>query len=406
MGVSNDNAALCSVYGSVNHRVMNARAGKMPSANRNIRVLSVIGGLTFGGAEARVARFARAVRQYGVDMEICALERVGQNLKPLEDSGITVHGTPYEGRAPDRLDPSSMGRTVNTIRRIVKSGHFDVVHTNLFWADVLGVAGARLAGCRRVIVSRVALHWWSHRQVLRYHALEQFTNLLANEVIADCNASLRDAEEHEPFLPAKRTVIYSGVDVSAYQAAHPSLEGPLRLLHLGVLAPRKGQEYAIEAMALLRQAGVAATLELVGSGPDETMLRRKVSEANLGDLVIFAGDPPDVRPYLSKADIFVFPSRQEGGAIALQEAMASALPVVAADVGGIPELLIDGQGGRIVPPRQPAALAAAVAELAGDRARLAEMGRFNKERIAKLFSLEVSTRKLADWYINGPTSQR
>jgi glycosyltransferase involved in cell wall biosynthesis len=171
---------------------------------------------------------------------------------------------------------------------------------------------------------------------------------------------------------------------------------------VGALAPRKGQEYAVEALAILARSGVKATLELVGTGPDEAMLRRKVADAGLHDLVTFAGQQEDPRPYLKHADVFLLPSRQEGFAVALLEAMASALPAIATDVGGNAEALIDGKGGRIVPPQQPEAIAGAIADLASDRPRLPEMGRFNRQRITEKFSIEASARCLADWYIHGP----
>ena len=362
----------------------------------------MVGSLRLGGAEARTARVARAIRAYGIDMEVCALERIGANLTALEESGVKVHGTPYENRATDRLDVVALARTVNAIRRLVKTGDFDIVHTALFWADVLGVMGGRLAGCKRVIISRQALHGWTHSPGARFHWLEQFTNLFAHELIADSQTVLTDTLEHERFLPAKRGVIHSGVEVDGYTPATPRLAGPLRMVSVGALAPRKGQEYAIEALSMLREKGIEATLELVGSGPDEAMLREKAAAGGVTDLVVFAGEHTDPRPYLAKADLFVFPSRQEGGAIALLEAMASSLPIVASGVGGVTEAVVDGEGGRLVPPQQPAALAAAIAELARDRSRLAEMGRRNRERAVELFSIDTTARRLADWYLNGP----
>jgi glycosyltransferase involved in cell wall biosynthesis len=82
--------------------------------------------------------------------------------------------------------------------------------------------------------------------------------------------------------------------------------------------------------------------------------------------------------------------------------MASSLPAIATDAGGNAEALVDGMRGRIVPAAEPAAMASAIAELARDRAKLAAMGRFNRERVTKTFSVEASAGKLADWYINGP----
>jgi glycosyltransferase involved in cell wall biosynthesis len=368
--------------------------------DRKMRVLTVIGSLMVGGTESYVARIACEIRKYGVDMEICALERQGPGLQLLEEGGIRVHGTPYADRT-DRSNTLTLVRTVDAIRRIVKTGRYDVVHTYLYWSDVLGVTGARLAGCRRVIVSRRSLHSWIHAPGPLFHGLEQISNLLANEMIANSKAALRDAEAHEFLLPAVRTVIYNGVDVTSYQPVHPRLDGPLRIVTVGGLAPRKGQKYAIEALALLTRSGLEASLELVGGGADESTLRHQANEAGVGPLVGFAGEQPDPRPYLARADIFLLPSRQEGFSNALLEAMACALPVVATDVGGNAEAMIDGEGGRIVPSRQPGAMAAAITELARDRSKLAQMGQINRQRVAALFTLEASARKLADWYVTG-----
>ncbi len=365
------------------------------------RVLSVVGSLGLGGAETFAARVAIAIRDYVVDMEMCALEREGPLLKELEENGIIVHATPYPTRT-NRSNTMTLLRTVNSIRQIVRAGRFDVVHTFMFWADVLGVAGARLAGCRRVIISRQALHDWAHGQQASFHWLEQSSNLFAHELLANSATVMEDTERHERFLPSRRAVIYSGVDSRNYSLARPRLEGPLRMVHLGALAPRKGQEYALDAMALLREAGVQTTLTLVGAGPDEAMLRQKVAATGLGELVTFAGAHADPRSFLADADLFVFPSRQEGFAVALLEAMASGLPVVCSTVGGNPEAVIDGKGGRLVPPEDAAALAAAIAVLARDRAQLVVMGRFNRDLIDHKFTLDAAVRRLADWYLNGP----
>jgi len=114
-----------------------------------LRVLSVIGNLNVGGTESYLSRIAPAIREHGVDMEICALEPVGPLLRGLTEQGIVVHGTPY-GERTARSNTMTLLRTVGAIRRIVRSGWFDVVNTYLFWSDVLGVAAARLAGARRI----------------------------------------------------------------------------------------------------------------------------------------------------------------------------------------------------------------------------------------------------------------
>lgn len=365
-----------------------------------VRVLSLIGSLAVGGAETYLARIAPEIAKHGVEMEICALERRGPRLDDLERAGIVVHGTPFEIRSRRSSGPTVV-RTIDAIRRIVKNGRFDIVQTYLYWSDILGVIGAKAAGCPRIIVSRRALHRWIHKPQPVLHWLEQFTNMLADEMIANSRTVLLDAEANEQILPRVRTVVYNGVDVGRYQPSTPSLTGPLRLVTVGALAPRKGQEYAIEAVAMMKRSGVDVTLELVGSGSDEAMLRRRVAGEDLDSVIRFGGEQVDPRPNLGCADVFVLPSRQEGFSNAILEAMACGLAVVATDVGGNAEAVVDGQGGFIVPREDPQALVKALTTLANDRARVIEMGRYNRERVTELFSLEASARRLADWYRGG-----
>ena len=373
------------------------------TGDRPLRVLSVIGQLNVGGAETYLSRIASTIRRYNVYMEVCALDRVGLRIADLEQAGIIVHGTPFGTQVP-RSNTLRLLKTIDVIRRMVRTGKFDIVHTYLYWSDILGVPGARLAGCKRIIVGRRALHAWIHDHKALYHGMEQFTNSLANEVIANSQAGLRDAVAHEPFLPRIRTVIYNGIDISAYEPAASSTNGPLRIVTVGALAPRKGQEYAIEAMKLVTAAGVDAKLVLVGSGSDEAMLRRLAAGSGVGERITFAGEHRDPRPFLSPADVFLLPSRQEGFSNAILEAMACRLPVIATDVGGNAEAIVQNKGGLIVEPQKPEAIAAAIIELSGNREALPEMGRFNRERVAEVFSLDASARNLADWYFRKPSN--
>jgi glycosyltransferase involved in cell wall biosynthesis len=153
---------------------------------------------------------------------------------------------------------------------------------------------------------------------------------------------------------------------------------PLILLSTGRLIFNKGQGHLLEAMAALRRRGLAFRLVLVGEGPLEGRLRRQAERLGLGDTVQFAGYRQDMPALLRAADVFVRPSLSEGMSLAVLEAMAAGLPVVATDVSGTRELLQNGAGGLIVPPGSPPALADALARLAADaglRRRLGEAAR-------------------------------
>lgn len=122
---------------------------------------------------------------------------------------------------------------------------------------------------------------------------------------------------------------------------------------------------------------------LIGAGPLESRLRAHADELGVTDSVLFAGSRPDVPALLPGLDVFTLSSRQEGLPVALMEAMTSGLPAVVTRVGGMPEVLDDGDQGLLVEPGDPAALAAALGRLADDRELRERLGAAARERAAR-----------------------
>ncbi|TMD53031.1 MAG: glycosyltransferase [Chloroflexi bacterium] len=364
-----------------------------------MRVLAVVPDLQARGTELYVARVAPALRELEVEVEVCALDHSGPLVAELASAGIRTHGTSFP-RWTSRLGSGAVVRTVREIAALARGGRFDLVHSHLFWPDVLASFGGRLAG-RRVIQGRRSLHRWRHEALAHLDLLETASNLAAAEVVANSRAVLEDAERGERFLPRRRAVVYNGIDAGRYERARIGTSGRLRLVTVGSLHPLKGQEFALEALASATAEGVDAELTLVGDGPERAALDGLAGRLGLAGRVVFAGEELDPRPRLAAADLFLLPSLTEGFSNALLEAMASGLPVLATDVGGNPEAVVAGEGGRLVPAGDAAALAGALVELDSDRRRLASMGEANRRRLEERFSLRASARALADWYRGG-----
>jgi glycosyltransferase involved in cell wall biosynthesis len=127
-------------------------------------------------------------------------------------------------------------------------------------------------------------------------------------------------------------------------------------------------------------------------------LQALVRELQLGDRFTFAGGISDPRTFLCDADLFVLPSRSEGFSNAIVEAMAAALPVVATDVGGNAEAVLDGVTGRIVQPENSEALAAAMREVLADPEKAKTMGQAGRQRVADRFTTEAMMRQLTAVY--------
>lgn len=205
-------------------------------------------------------------------------------------------------------------------------------------------------------------------------------------------------------LSRKVIVVHCGVDMSELTPPprDPHPERPLQVVCVASLQPQKGHRVLIDAFAILRDSSVPAEVTIVGDGPQAPALRRQVHELGLEHVVRFRGPMtrPDVLEQLRKADVMALASipmgsgKMEGIPVALMEGMAMGLPVVASDVSGIPELVTDGQAGHLVPPGDPAALAAAIRALEQDREAVRRMGAEARKAVANGFDLGRSVGEL------------
>ena len=187
-----------------------------------------------------------------------------------------------------------------------------------------------------------------------------------------------------PFLVADRQEARHQLDVLA---ARPVIATVARLTEV------KGLPYALQAAAELWRRGYEFTWLFAGQGPLENELRQQAVQLGLADAVRFLGYREDIPTILAAADIFVLPSIMEALGLSVLEAMASGLPVVASRVGGIPELIRDGQDGTLVTPAAPQELAKAIAFYLRQPAQAEAAGRQGRARVLERFTLEQMCRQ-------------
>jgi glycosyltransferase involved in cell wall biosynthesis len=207
--------------------------------------------------------------------------------------------------------------------------------------------------------------------------------------------------------PGSVRVIHCGVDPKRYAhtpgSGEPLRDRPARIVSIGALLPNKGIAYLVEAIAFLRSRALDVECLVVGEGPLRSDLERRIRRSGLGDAVTLLGHRPEgeVAHILATSDLFVLASvvarggKREGIPVSLMEAMATGLPVVATRITGIPELVTDGESGRLVEPGDPDELADAIRELVEQPARAAQLGRAGRRKVEAEFSLEGTVRALA-----------
>ena len=195
--------------------------------------------------------------------------------------------------------------------------------------------------------------------------------------------------------------IYNGLDLTEFGRADFSSTPPL-IIAVGRLIPKKGFSDLIRACALLAERGKSFRCEIIGEGPLGEELRRQIDDMHLQNNVELTGAKPQtqLRGRLAAANVFVLPSVMDpdGGMdnlpTVIMEAMATGLPVVSTNIGGIPEMIIDNETGFLVEPGDTAAMADAIEIVINDSSSAARLGHSGYERARTLFSIEKNVREL------------
>jgi len=287
-----------------------------------------------------------------------AVERyLDQIAAALGDDGVLVEA---DGEA-------SVRELVGILRRLGPR----VAHVMDVWPQA--VVAARLARVPRVLVTHHTPEL-PRRDNLAGRAWQRLGWALRPEVIYTSEAD-RTRDGRQP-----SHVVALGIDVDRFAGARPALrsDGPL-VGNVARLAPQKDHRTLIEAARLVPEA------EFVVAGDGE--LREQLERQAEGSRVRFLGARDDVPEILASLDVFAFPSLFEGLCVAVIEAQAAGVPVVATPVGGIRETVVDGETGLIVPTRDPVALAAAIRRLLEDRPAAEAMAAEAKRRVRERFSV-------------------
>jgi glycosyltransferase involved in cell wall biosynthesis len=277
------------------------------------------------------------------------------------------------------------------LRRIVEARKPDVIQTHAVKSHFL----VWLTRLRR------RHHWIAFNRgytsenpkIRVYNQLDRISLRNADRVVSVSEAFARDLQRKG--IPRDRIIVRHNM-VPPFAACSREQVAELRmhlriapdallLLSVGRLSPEKGHSDLIDAIGELRDMPPTRefNLVIVGEGPQRNAIQRKIGKLGLGKLVTLAGQQPDVNPYYHLADIFVLPSHSEGSPNVLLEAMAAGIPTVATNVGGVPEIAIDGKTSLFVEDKKPGALADALFRLLNDEALRRELGQAAAARAAE-----------------------
>ncbi len=362
-------------------------------ADAPLAVLGVDPELRFAGGESQVLALTVELRRAGHRAELLCDPR-GELFGRARAADLPCH--PLKIR--NALDFGAGLR----MRAVLRRGHYDIVHFHTARAHAIAPFAKGLA--RALVVTRR----------MDYPPNRLFAPYMYNRAVdgvAAISRGVADSLAKADVALSRVTVIPSGVDCERFRppgaderaAARAALKlGPdeIAVGAVGMLEARKGHRYLLEAIAEPAAARDPAALRcfIVGDGSLRGELQRAIVRLGLEGRVRLTGGVEDPRAVLWALDIFAFPSLNEGLGVALLEAMGCGLAAVAANVGGVGEVIEDGRSGRLVEPGSAHPLARAIAVLAADRAMRERFGAAARHRIVERFSIAAMARATLELY--------
>jgi len=351
-----------------------------------IKVLHIVLGLQVGGLE-----------KFVLDL----LDKYPPDIKPII---ICLEGKGELGHQYDHLEILELqkvpGISLKVIRQLVsliKLHKIDIVHTHNPAPHFYGAMAGLLTG-RPVIHTK---HGRNYPTELKKVWLNKISSFLTNKIVAVSQNAADVCLEVEKIPSVKVTVILNGVDTNLFCASGDNNRKNQEVVHMGIVArlsAEKDHQTLLAACKILTKMTTDFCLEIIGDGPLRSALEASVKDLNLEKYVSFSGMRHDVAMLLRNLDVFVLSSTTEGISLTLLEAMATELPVVATNVGGNPEVVIDGETGFIVPPQNPVEMANKLFQLIDDENLRRQMGKKGRLRVVENFSITETARQYEELY--------
>lgn len=355
-----------------------------------MKIMQVVLNLDCGGLEKLVIDLAETFNKTGFKTTICCLDKFGKLADQAKARGIELV---LVGKKCG-IDVTLPFRLAN----ILKQERIDVVHTHNMSPLFYGTLAARLSRVPVIINTR---HGRAKKSMVSY------VWNMNDAIIAISEDAKREMLKWNRIDTKKTRVIYNGIDIDKYSNNQDGNEDKKALNiepstfvfgTVARLSPEKDQFTLIDAFSKVVNKIDDAKLIFIGDGILKEELVKYASKLGISDKVMFLGFRDDVYKVLPIFDIFGLSSLTEGISLTLLEAMAAGLPIVATNVGGNPEVIVNGTTGILVPPKRPVEMAEAIYNLLSDKKLAREMGEAGKRRVFEKFTLTRMSEEYIDLY--------
>jgi len=369
-----------------------------------IRVVEVLATGTSGGAQEHVLGLVSRMDHARFDVSVVSLSP-GSAARKLERAGFEVL---VIDEHDDAIATGALAAHLVDVRP-------DVIHNHMYRAELVGTRAAIALGevghRRPYIVSTV------HSSRVRSEEDREMLRVLtpAMDQLIAVSKMIEDKLVAEGRTTAPITRIYNGVDLSRYERVEACCTLPDEYgmepgsQIVGVVArlePEKGHPTLLEAWPPVLRAVPDAYLLIVGEGSRREALEAQTRDLRIAHRVVFTGRRDDVPSVTAALDVAVLPSYREAQGLSILEALALSRPVVASNVGGIPEMITDGVNGILVPPHDPDALAAAIIRLLRDHPFADTLGRAGHDMVHDRFCIDLMVESVQAIYEEGARSVR
>jgi glycosyltransferase involved in cell wall biosynthesis len=349
---------------------------------------------TLGGGERIVLRLAALLPKYGYRASILTFF-VHPECNALTSAPCPIYVLPLQ-----RTYDLNAFKAALELRRFLTSQRVQIVQTFFESSDIWAGFVTKMTSKAKLI--------WSRRDmgILRapkHHAAYRMMAGVPDAVFSVSAQVSRYCIEVDRIAPARIHTIYNGLDLDdhGHVASPLAAHGKVCIATLGNIRRVKGHDLLVRAAAVVLRQFPEVSFRIAGEvlEPDYfSELESLVRDLGIGNSFHFVGGVTDTRKYLHNADIFVLPSRSEGFSNAIVEAMAASLPVIATNVGGNAEAVVDGATGLVIPAEDSEALAAAIVQLLSEPTQARAMGIAGRSRAAEVFTTEAMMKQIVGVY--------
>ncbi len=358
-----------------------------------IKIFYVITSLGLGGAEKLLLYYLKNLDKKKYSLYVCCFrEKPNELIEEMSDYAKIINL-----KVKNKFNPVIIFYILKLIREIKP----DIIHTHLFQPRVYTTI-AHLFSKYSILITQK--HSIVNPKKHNIFILFEMISIWMNKKVIAISQSVKKSLIKYEFIPKNKIfVLPNCIDYQAFNKSsnrqHMTSNNEIVIGTVGRLEKVKGINYLLLAMKIILAKFPEAILEIVGDGSQTAELKQNSKKLGISNSVFFFGKFTDVIPFYNKMDVFVLPSILEGFGIVLLEAMAAGIPVVASNVDGIREVVIQGESGILIPPKNPDAIASAVIQLI-ENPQLVKSLVENGLKRARLFDVQEHVMKLESLYSN------